>query len=99
MENQVVKFLKQIKDTQDSFDNDILNYLERQEIPFTHIKFPARDPRDSYDYFKLFKYFGGVHFNYSELNISYLDEFRKEDKKRNVKFFFPGLYFPELLES
>jgi len=76
-----------------STDNFMKADFRKQEINFGDIKFPDRDHRDSYDYFKLFNYFGGLSFTKCEFNNSSLDEFQKQNKTNNVKFFFDECIF------
>lgn len=57
------------------------------DIVFSGIRFPTRDSRDSFDYFKTLRMFKGIHF----LNCGfYLDNLYIKD----IGFFFQNCYFP-----
>lgn len=86
--NQLVYELKAYLNT--SRDLYLSNVIERFfceiDIVFSGIRFPTRDSRDSFDYFKTLKMFKGIHF----INcVFYLDDLNI----REISFFFESCYF------
>ncbi|WP_298971256.1 hypothetical protein [uncultured Psychrobacter sp.] len=86
--NQLVYELKAYLNT--SRDLYLSTVIERFfceiDIVFSGIRFPTRDSRDSFDYFKTLKMFKGIHF----INcVFYLDDLNI----REVSFFFESCYF------
>jgi len=86
--NQLVYELKAYLNT--SRDLYLSTVIERFfceiDIVFSGIRFPTRDSRDSFDYFKTLKIFKGIHF----INcVFYLDDLNI----RELSFFFQSCYF------
>lgn len=70
-----------------NFDNQDYNKALKNTIFIPNcIHFPTRDGRDTFDYLKVLKLFGQIHFNYCEFYISSLD-------LENVSCFFQDCKF------
>ncbi|ELA8137717.1 hypothetical protein RGL53_004541 [Vibrio parahaemolyticus] len=58
----------------DELESEVVEkFVRDQIIVFDHIKFPERDSRDHFDYFKLLKKLKGAHFNYCQFMYVYFD--------------------------
>ncbi|MGP5493050.1 hypothetical protein ACTXPE_13140, partial [Psychrobacter celer] len=68
------------------FSTVIERFFCKIDIVFSGIRFPTRDSRDSFDYFKTLRMFKGIHFVDCEF---YLDNLYI----KNVSFFFQNCYF------
>ncbi|WLW66054.1 hypothetical protein [Psychrobacter sp. van23A] len=86
--NQLIYELKAYLNT--SRDLYLSTVIERFfceiDIVFSGIRFPTRDSKDSFDYFKTLRMFKGIHFVNCEF---YLDNLYI----KNISFFFQNCYF------
>ncbi|UTJ07789.1 hypothetical protein [Arcobacter roscoffensis] len=70
-EQKLSLYFKDELDEADSYSVD--EYIKEEVIVFNNIYFPQSKEIDSFDYTKILKRLGQIHFNYCEFSTSYLD--------------------------